>query len=199
MIAHYGIESGQFEISGFYDNAIPKGTNTRYGAVLGNTSELRPQLDEGRFDSILVGIGYENWKWRGRFFDEFGDLEIPNLVHPSAYVNDSAKLGRGVVILPRSVVDMHCVLGNNVFLNPGVIIAHDSQVEDHCFVAPGVNISGYSRVGPRCFIGIGTSIVNDVNVCGDCTLGAGTVVTQSITVPGTYAGTPARLLSKDAV
>ena len=166
----------------------------RYGSVLGTTGELRRQYEASDFDCVLIGVGYENWEWRQRFFEEFSDLEIPNLIHPSSYVNSSATLGRGVILLPRCVVDMHCILEDNVFFNPGVILAHDSKIGAHCFLAPGVNISGFSSVGPRCFVGIGSSIVNDMDVCADSTIGAGSVVIQSITKPGIYAGTPARLL-----
>jgi sugar O-acyltransferase (sialic acid O-acetyltransferase NeuD family) len=194
MIAHYAVETGQFEVGGFFDNSIPTGTMTKSGVVLGKTDDLRHQQADGAFDSVLIGVGYENWYWREKFFNDFADLDIPTLIHPTTYLNATAQIGRGVVILPGCIVDMHCVLEDNSFLNPGVIIAHDSQVGAHSFIAPGVNISGFSRVGCRCFVGIGTSIGNDVNVCDDTTLGAGAVVVESLPTAGTWVGAPARLV-----
>ena len=195
MIAHYAVETGRFEVAGFFDNAIPPGTQTKHGPVLGKTADLRPRYADGEFHAVLIGVGYENWYWREKFFDDCADLEVPSLVHPSAYINASAQIGRGVVVLPRAVVDMYCVLEDNVFLNPGVIIAHDSRVGAHCFIAPGVNISGFSTVGRSTFVGIGSSIANDVIICERCLIGAGTVVTESLTMAGTYVGAPARLVS----
>jgi sugar O-acyltransferase (sialic acid O-acetyltransferase NeuD family) len=197
MIAHYAIESGSYEVVGFVDNMVPVGVETRYGNVLGTTDELRRLHDQGDFERVLIGVGYESQYWREKFFDDFEDLVVPRMIHPSAYCNSSAVIGSGTVALPRAVIDMHCQLGRNVFLNPGVIIAHDSSIDDHCFVGPGVNISGFTSIGRNCFIGVGCSVVNDVSICDDCFIGAGSVVTQSIDRPGTYVGTPARFLSEN--
>jgi sugar O-acyltransferase (sialic acid O-acetyltransferase NeuD family) len=195
MIAHYAVETGQFEVAGFFDNAVAKGTVTKGGTVLGKTDDLRAHHAGGAFDALLIGVGYENWHWRVKFFEDHADLHIPTLVHPTSYINASAQLGRGVVILPGCIVDMFCVLEDNAFLNPGVILAHDTSVGAHSFIAPGVKVSGFSRVGRRCFVGIGAAIGNDVITCDDTTIGAGTVVVESLPTPGTYVGAPARLVA----
>ena len=39
-------------------------------------------------------------------------------------------------------------------------------------------------------------IINNIKICNNCTIGVGAVVTKSITIPGNYAGIPAKKLKK---
>jgi acetyltransferase-like isoleucine patch superfamily enzyme len=50
-----------------------------------------------------------------------------------------------------------------------------------------------THIGDRVSIGSNATIL-PVTICNDAVIGAGAVVTRDITVPGFYAGNPARLL-----
>jgi acetyltransferase-like isoleucine patch superfamily enzyme len=50
-----------------------------------------------------------------------------------------------------------------------------------------------THIGSRVSIGTNAAIM-PVNICDHVVIGAGSVVTKDITVPGIYAGNPARLL-----
>jgi acetyltransferase-like isoleucine patch superfamily enzyme len=50
-----------------------------------------------------------------------------------------------------------------------------------------------TTVGDRVSIGSNSTIL-PVNICNDVVVGAGSVVTKDISVPGFYAGNPARKL-----
>jgi sugar O-acyltransferase (sialic acid O-acetyltransferase NeuD family) len=194
LIAHYVDETGQLTVVGFFDNNIPKGTVTEHGVILDNTQEIRRMHADGLFDGLMIGVGYVNQHWRERFFEEYQDLPRPSLIHPTAYVNPSAHIGAGVVVLPGVIVDANCSIEDNVFLNPGAIVAHDSTIGAHTFVGPGAMVSGFATVGKNCFLGLGAKVINDVALCDGCQLGAGAVVTKSLETSGVYAGVPARLL-----
>jgi acetyltransferase-like isoleucine patch superfamily enzyme len=52
-----------------------------------------------------------------------------------------------------------------------------------------------TRIGNRVSIGSNATIL-PVEICDDVVIGAGAVVSPEITVPGNYAGNPARLIRK---
>jgi acetyltransferase-like isoleucine patch superfamily enzyme len=49
-------------------------------------------------------------------------------------------------------------------------------------------------IGSRCFIGSRVIVCAGVTIADGCIVGAGSVVTRDLTVPGLYAGAPARLI-----
>ena len=52
-----------------------------------------------------------------------------------------------------------------------------------------------TKLGNRVSVGTNATIL-PVTICDNVVIGAGAVVTKDITVPGVYAGNPARLLRK---
>jgi acetyltransferase-like isoleucine patch superfamily enzyme len=52
-----------------------------------------------------------------------------------------------------------------------------------------------THIGNNVSIGTNSTIL-PVNICDNVVIGAGSVITKDITVPGIYAGNPAKLLRK---
>jgi acetyltransferase-like isoleucine patch superfamily enzyme len=52
-----------------------------------------------------------------------------------------------------------------------------------------------TKIGNKVSIGTNATIL-PVSICDNVVVGAGAVVTKDITVPGVYAGNPARLIRK---
>lgn len=192
LIAHHIIATQAFSFVGFYDNHK---TKVSFGDFLGKTENIEKDFSSGKFDCILIGIGYANFFYRKHFFDFCNALNIPLPIfkHPTSYVDASAKLGKGVVILPGCVVDRNVELEDNVFLNLSCTIAHDSKIGTHSFLSPAVNVAGYVKVGEQNFIGVGSTIINNLNIVAGSVIGAGAVVVKHVTEKGTYFGNPAKL------
>ena len=122
------------------------------------------------------------------------ELGIPfvTIIDKSCHVDESAKIGDGVVMFPTAMVDKGCVIEDNVLLNVGVTIAHDSTVKKHSFLSPRVAMAGFSTIGQRCMIGINSTIIDNVNICDDVRVGGGNLVIKDIEKPGLYVGSPVR-------
>jgi acetyltransferase-like isoleucine patch superfamily enzyme len=115
-----------------------------------------------------------------------------------------------------------CFIGPFVEIQRSVSIGHRCRIQSHsficelvtigddCFVGHGVmfindlfskggpargdtSLWRSTRIGSNVSIGSNATIL-PVNICDGAVIGAGAVVTKSITVPGVYAGNPARLL-----
>lgn len=191
LIQHLAEQSGKYSVVGFYDdnktgvfNSLP---------ILGTVEMAESDYKKNVFDETFIAIGYNHMPLRKKLFDCFhNSIPFATIIHPSAYVDPSCKIGVGTVIFPGCIVDQFSNIGNNVLLNTGVSVAHHTTIGDHCFLAPRVNIAGRTEIKNQCFIGIGSIILDLVVVECNCTIGAGSLVLKSIEPDSIVFGSPAK-------
>ena len=190
------LSTGGYEIAGLFDDFRKPGTKVETYAVLGAIKDIISHKES--FDVIFIGIGYNhlNKKSEVSEFLKSNEIVAGTYVHSSAFAEQSAIIGSGSFILPNCTIDKSARIGRNVFLNPNCSISHDSEIGDETFIGPGAIVSGKCRIGKRCFLGAGSVIKDNIEVCGGVLIGAGAVVTKNIYESGTYAGVPARKISK---
>jgi len=195
-IGHYLNQSGKFQVAGFYDDFQEKGSNTINGSILGNLQEVKQGFQEQAFDQLLIGVGYNHMHFRQQLFNRFtGSIPFATYVHATCYLDPTVSLGECVVVLPGCVLDRNVQVKNNVFFNIGCMVAHDTIIRENCFFAPAVKIAGFVEIESNCFLGIGTTILNHIRICAKTNTGGNCTITKNINKPGTYVGTPARLIN----
>ncbi len=189
---HYFVEDKQFDIAGYFDDYTPAGTILYGYPVLGKLDDIPNAFKKGVFDELTNAIGFTRMEYRKEVFDRF-EKTIPfsTYIHSTCLIDSTAKIGRGVVIFPMSMLYFNSVIEDNVFIQVNSTVT-DSRVCKDSMVSAGVMIAGRSYVGEGCNIGVSTCISSDVKICSHVRTGAGTVVVKDITEPGTYVGVPAR-------
>lgn len=120
------------------------------------------------------------------------DLDWLTLVHPSAFVDDTAQIGRGSVVLANAVVNVDAEVGDHVIINSAAVVEHDCYVADFAHVAPGSHIAGSVRIEEGVLMGIGSSTNVSVRVGAWSTVGAGAVVNNDVPDSCVAIGVPAR-------
>lgn len=94
---------------------------------------------------------------------------------------------------------MNIVIHPNVTLGRDVILWHNITLS----VSDSPGSSSRITIGDRVTIGTGTVVVTplrgSIEICNDVKIGANSVVSRSITEPGTYAGSPAKLIKMQEV
>ncbi|MEM6686378.1 MAG: NeuD/PglB/VioB family sugar acetyltransferase [Bacteroidota bacterium] len=187
--------SHTYEVVGFFNDYKTTNDTVNGFQILGKVSDIREIYKNDVFDELIIGIGYKHFAVRKALFNDFNkDIPFANVIHPSAYIDKSCSLGKGLVILPGCTLDRNVTLHDNVLLNTGCIIAHDSEVKKHSFLSPGVTIAGFVSVGECCNIGIGTVIIDSIIIENNIQTGGGTVVINNLSKNGLYVGNPSRFI-----
>lgn len=152
-----------------------------------NRGALIPGLN-GHATALAIGDNTA----RGRLLSRLSAAELPALIHPSAALSPSARLGPATVVLAQAVVNARACLGGGVILNSGAIVEHDCVLGDAVHISPGAVLCGKVRIGERTWIGAGATVIPGVVVGSDAVVGAGSVVLRDVADGVKVAGNPAK-------
>jgi sugar O-acyltransferase (sialic acid O-acetyltransferase NeuD family) len=194
LIAYHAINDSNYTIVGFYDD---NNTNLYFNdfPILGNTNNILFDYTQNKFDAVIIAIGYNHMKVRASIFNKLkGEIPFANVIHSSAYLDNSCTLGEGLFILPRVVIDLDVIIEDNVVINTGSIIAHHSKIGAHTFIAPGVHIAGLVNIEQQCFLGIGSIIIDCLNIRYSSIIGAGSLVLKDTEANTLSVGAPAKII-----
>lgn len=119
------------------------------------------------------------------------------LIHPSALIGRNTKISKGSIICAGVIVTCNIEMGIHSHLNLGTTVGHDCNVGNYFTTAPHVNISGSCSIKDNVYFGTKAATKQGVNIVSDVIVGMGANVLKSLSEPGTYVGTPAKLIVRD--
>ena len=114
------------------------------------------------------------------------------VVHSSAIVSPTARLGEGTVVCAGAIVQPGAVIGRHAVINSGAIVEHDVNIGDFSQAAPGSVIGGGANIGARTWIGLGSCVRDHVVIGNDCVVAMGATVVGDLADNSVVKGTPAR-------
>lgn len=126
--------------------------------AVGNVSDAEELHSE--YDSAFVGIGNNSLREKMIAKLERIGYIIPVLIHPSAYVSESAEIGEGSVIEPRAIVNANVKIGRGCIISVGAIIDHDVVIGDYVHANSGSIVCDSKRVDKGIKISAGEIISN---------------------------------------
>jgi sugar O-acyltransferase (sialic acid O-acetyltransferase NeuD family) len=96
---------------------------------------------------------------------------MPVLIHPSAVVEPSARIGPGCQVLAHSYVGSDVVLADGVIVNTGAVVSHDCVIASHANISPGCVLASGVHVGTRTLLGMGVTTYLGVEIGSDVRVG----------------------------
>ncbi len=179
----------------FFDARWPKLKKIGIWDVVGNEESLCKHLTQ--YDALHIAIG-ENQTRLEKVTSYIGrEIELANLVAPSAMLSPNAKIGKNVLIAECACVNIDVSLGNAVIINSGATVDHDCKIDAGAHICPGVNLAGNVSIGTKSFIGIGSSVIQGISVAENVILGAGSALIKNAPNNSILVGVPAQLLNND--
>jgi sugar O-acyltransferase (sialic acid O-acetyltransferase NeuD family) len=143
------------EVAGFIDDF------ERSSHALGDFEQVARTHSPADF-GVLLAVGYNDLRGRWGAWQRVraAGYRLPSLVHPRAYVADTARVGDGCMVMAGAIVDVRAALADGVVVWPGACINHDSVIGENTFVSPNAVVCGHARVGAHCFIGAGAAVAD---------------------------------------
>lgn len=115
-------------------------------------------------------------------------------IGPFTEIQKGVRIGENTKIQSHSFICELVTIGHHCFIGHGVMFINDVFKEGGP-AGGDKNKWRETRIGNHVSIGSNATLL-PVSICDHVVIGAGSVVTKDITVPGTYAGNPARLVNK---
>ena len=115
------------------------------------------------------------------------------------FIGPFVEIQRGAIIGKRCRIQSHSFICELVTIADDCFISHGAMFINDLFLTGGPagkpELWRATKLGNRVSIGTNATIL-PVTICDQVVIGAGAVVTKDVTVPGIYAGNPARLLRR---
>ncbi len=181
------------EVMGFLDD---RDRNCFSGMnILGKIAEARAFARMGT--QFVIGIG-DN-QTRKRIAADLKGFPFATLIHPSAVVAKTARIGQGTVVMANAVISVSGEVGQHCIINTAASVDHDNTLEDYVHLSPGVCTAGNVFIGAETWLGIGSVVSSNLTICAHCVIGAGAAVVRNIVKAGTYVGVPAKKMLRERI
>lgn len=184
------------EIVGYFDDKfeyVSVKQGICYGPIF-SAVRLREQIKDLKFIvAIGTNIVRKNIVEKLNLLDE--DYAV--LIHPSAIISASAKVGSGSVIMANAVVNADAAIHKHTIINSGSVIEHDTKVGDYAHISPKATLTGGVTVEEGVHVGAGATLIPQVVVGKWSVIGAGATVIRDIPNDCTAVGTPAVVKNKN--
>lgn len=143
------------EVAGMIDD-FNKGPS-----IVGTLAEAARRFPPTEY-GIALAIGYNDLAARWATWQRVKDLGYPTpaLIHPRAYVADTARVDGGAMIMAGALVDVRAEVGPAAVVWPGACVNHDARIGANTFISPNATVCGYAQIGAHSFIGAGAVIVD---------------------------------------
>jgi acetyltransferase EpsM len=175
-------KAGIYEIVGFLDDGVPTGEAVLGMTVLGGSKKLTELKKEGICMAVNGVGGIGNLQSRLAVYASLSSAGFftPTVIHPTAFIEDSAVIDDGVQVMPFSYLGTQVKVGYGCIINTGAIVSHDCELSPYVNLSPGATIAGGVRVGEGTLIGMRATVNLNVRVGARVRIGNGATVKADV-------------------
>lgn len=176
--------------------------------IKGFLSNNKSDLDN--FDIKVRIIGdpdYYEIKENDRFLFAIGEIDVKKhlvtklkkkgakfltLIHPTAIVVDTAKIGEGAIICPFCLVSDNVRLDDFVMMNAYSSCGHDARIGKYCILSSYTAIAGFAVLEDEVFLGLHATIIPGKRVGYKSKVSANSVVMRDVPPNKMVFGVPGK-------
>lgn len=181
----------KWNLIGFFDDGIEKGTKNEYGEILGGKEELNSWTSK-----LAIALGFGSPAVIKNAVDNIKNPNVyfPNIISPDVkfFDKDNFSIGIGNIICAQCLLSCNVHIGNYNIFNFRSSAAHDSQIGNFNVLMPDVKVSGRVKMGDGNLLGVGCAIIQMCKIGNDAIISAGSVLYGNAKDGKTYMGNPAR-------
>lgn len=154
-----------------------------------------PVLNDLPYGILKYHVAIGDNRERKRLAGVHSFLEYISIYSESASIGFQTSIRQGCFLAPFSFIGPESIIGSGTIVNTSAVIEHEVKTGSFCHIAPHVTVCGRSQLGNNVFLGAGSVVIDNISICDDVIVGANSTVTTDINTPGTYVGSPARIVS----
>ncbi len=191
--AHALLESDDYRFKGFIDDNLEGIQFPEDGLnILGTIHSGQNQYHITGSERFVYAIGnidnkrsiITSLKQRGARF--------LTLIHPTAVVAASAKLGEGVVVCPFALIGPQAQIADFAMLNCYASCAHDARIGKYAILSPYATINGFVELADEVFLGTHATVVARLKIGYRTKINANSVAMTHVPPRSVVVGVPGK-------
>lgn len=186
-------QSPEWELIGFFDDGIVKGSKNEYGVILGGIDEVNNYPAE-----LAIVLAIASPKIVEKIVANITSPKIsfPNIISPDVTFldRDNVSIGKGNIISFHCVISCNVRIGDFNIFNGFIPIGHDTCIGSYNSIMPAVKISGEVKIGDRNFFGVNSVVLQQIIIGNDTVVGANSLILRKTKDGMTYVGSPASII-----
>ena len=182
-------------VEAFLDDGLPVGSKVIEGEVKGKIADLASL--KGKANKVHAAIGSNEARFTLLRKAREQGFTPETIVHPTAFVDPSAKLGEGVFVAAGAFIGPRAEVGDGAIINTKASVDHDCKVGAYSHICPGVILTGAVSVGPLTTIGAGSIVKPLVRIGANDLIGSGSIVVKNIGDNTVSFGSPAKAVKSN--
>ena len=157
---------------------------------LGKIEHYTPSPD----DEFIMAIANPEAKRKFSDLLKSKGAKFAQLIHPTAVIARTAKLGEGVVVCAHAFISADAEVGDLVAINALSSVGHDVKIGSFSTLSAHVDLTGYVNVGEAVFFGSGARVLPHTTIGSGAKIGIGATIMRSVQPGLTMYTQPAKKL-----
>jgi sugar O-acyltransferase (sialic acid O-acetyltransferase NeuD family) len=179
------LRANGIEVSAIFDDDVSKKELWGIPVIGSYNTDFEPD------QPLIISIGFNDIRQKIAGIIKHS---IAQIIHSSAEVDDSVRMGEGSVVFHSATIQADAVIGKHCIINTSASVDHDCQIADFVHIAPNATLCGNVRVGICTLVGAGSIIAPNLTIGQGCLIAAGSVITRNIPDFAVVRGNPGRVI-----